>query len=631
MSASTKASLRQRGITLLSALLSLFVLYTCATGPFESIIQRAIFLAILICLGVLYYPLWDKTRWRPAGMVIDAGMVLASLTACSYVIYNYDMIMTTLPMAKTRDIAMIAALSFVILEIARRAIGYIFPTIVVVILAYALFGEYVPGRLGHRGFDIYFVTETLFLGDLGVWGMLMGVAATIIAAFTLFGGILLNTGGGQTFIDLAMRLGGRAPGGGAKIATIASGLFGMVSGSAVANVATTGNFTIPLMKRLNYPAPMAAGTEAVASTGGQLAPPIMGAAAFIMAEIIGVEYVNIILAAALPAFLFYMGVFMTIDVMAKEHDLGSLPDAEVPPWREILYWRRLAPVVVALGGLFFGIFRGNALQTAAFYGMAAALIAFPITRITAMADWRVVYEKITKAFKDASRGLLIIGILLAGAQIMVSMINMTGLGITLSALIVSVGGDNIFLVAFIVAGVCMIMGMGIPTTAAYVLVAAVLAPAMIKMNVAPIVAHLFVFYYATLSVITPPVCIAVFVGSGIAETEWTQTAKYALSLGAVTYVIPFLFIIYPGMLAQAGFEGFCRAAFSGCLFVLSFANLFGGMKIFGNRIFDKLLWLFVALLAVLPGIWTSFVGLAIMVGLYVTKRKLKVRNLKAAT
>ena len=630
MSASTKANLRQRGITLLSALLSLFVLYTCATGPFESIIQRAIFLAILICLGVLYYPLWDKTRWRPAGAVIDAGMVLASLAACSYVIYNYDMIMTTLPMAKTRDIAMITALSFVILEIARRAIGYIFPTIVVVILAYALFGEYVPGRLGHRGFDIYFVTETLFLGDLGVWGMLVGVAATIIAAFTLFGGILLNTGGGQTFIDLAMRLGGRAPGGGAKIATIASGLFGMVSGSAVANVATTGNFTIPLMKRLNYPAPMAAGTEAVASTGGQLAPPIMGAAAFIMAEIIGVEYVNIILAAALPAFLFYMGVFMTIDVMAKEHDLGSLTDAEVPPWKDILYWRRLTPVVVALGALFFGIFRGNALQTAAFYGMAAALIAFPITRITTMADWRVVYEKITKAFKDASRGLLIIGILLAGAQIMVSMINMTGLGITLSSLIVSVGGDNIFLVAFIVAAVCMILGMGIPTTAAYVLVAAVLAPAMIKMNIAPIIAHMFVFYYATLSVITPPVCIAVFVGAGIAETDWTQTAKYALSLGAVTYVIPFLFIIYPGMLAQAGVEGFCRAAFSGCLFVLSFANLFGGMKISGNRIIDKVLWLIVAVLAVLPGIWTSFVSLVTMVGLYVARRKLKVRNLQAA-
>jgi TRAP-type uncharacterized transport system fused permease subunit len=169
--------------------------------------------------------------------------------------------------------------------------------------------------------------------------------------------------------------------------------------------------------------------------------------------------------------------------------------------------------------------------------------------------------------------------------------------------------------------VCMIMGMGIPTTAAYVLVAAVLAPALIKVNIAPIVAHLFVFYYATLSVITPPVCIAVFVGSGIAETEWTKAAKYALSLGAVTYVIPFLFIIYPGMLAQAGVEGFLRAAFSGGIFVLSFSNLFGGLKITGNRLFDILLWFFVAILAILPGIWTSCVALAIAVGLYVIRRQ----------
>lgn len=631
MNAGILGSLRQRSITLLSVLLSLFVLYTCATGPFESIIQRAIFLAILVCLGVLYYPLYVDTRWRPAGMAIDACMVLASLISCGYVIVNYDLIMTTLPMAGTRDIVMTAALTLVVLEIARRAIGYIFPTIVILILAYALFGDLLPGRLGHRGFDIYFVTETLFLGDLGVWGMLMGVAATIIAAFTLFGSILLNTGGGQTFIDLAMRIGGRAPGGGAKIATIASGLFGMVSGSAVANVATTGNFTIPLMKRLNYPPAMAAATEAVASTGGQLAPPIMGAAAFIMAEIIGVEYVSIIIAAALPAFLFYMGVFMTIDVMAREHGLGSLPDAEVPPWGVIMNWRRLTPVLSALCALFFGIFRGNALQTAAFYGMVAALIAFPITAVTTMADWKPAFRQLTRAFKDASKGLLIIGILLAGAQIMVSMINMTGLGITLSSLIVSLGGDNIFIVSIIVAMVCMIMGMGIPTTAAYVLVAAVLAPAMIKIGIAPIVAHLFVFYYATLSVITPPVCIAVFVASGIAETEWTQTARYALSLGAVTYVIPFLFIIYPGILAQAGVREFCWSGFSGILFVLSFANLFGGMKIFKTRLRDILAWFSVSVLAVLPGIWLSLSALAITIGLYTLKRKYKTKQLQEIT
>ncbi|MFO7714636.1 TRAP transporter large permease subunit [Desulfosarcina sp.] len=266
------------------------------------------------------------------------------------------------------------------------------------------------------------------------------------------------------------------------------------------------------------------------------------------------------------------------------------------------------------------IFRGNSLPTSAFFGMAAALALFPFTRIRAFSDMAPAARQLLKAFQDSSKGLLIIGILLAVAQIMVAMINMTGLGITFSSMVIIIGGDNTYLIAFIVACVCMLMGMGIPTTAAYVLVAAALAPALIKIGIAPIVAHLFVFYYATLSVITPPVCIAVFVGAGIAETKWTAAAKYALKLGAVTYVIPFLFIIYPGMLAQAGFEAFLRAAFSGVIFIFSFANLFGGLRVSRFRALDGMLWVVVAILAILPGLWTSMAALAITVGLYLAKR-----------
>ncbi|MDX9821355.1 MAG: TRAP transporter fused permease subunit [Syntrophales bacterium] len=617
---------RQRGINALSILLFLFVLYTCATGPFESIIHRAIFIAILTVLGLFMYPLWSGSRLRPLGIVIDACMGTVAVISCIYVIANYELIMGSLgnlPMAQARDILMTACLVVIILEISRRAIGVIFPTIVVAIIVYALFGEYIPGRLGHRGFDIYFLTETLFLSDLGLWGMLTGVAATVIAAFTLFGAVLLNTGGGRTFIDIAMRLGGRAPGGGAKIATIASGLFGMVSGSAVANVATTGNFTIPLMKRLGYPPAMAGGTEAVASTGGQLAPPIMGAAAFIMAEIIGVDYVRIMIAAALPAFLFYMGVFMTIHVLATEGSLGSVPVDEVPVWKNILHWKRITPICTALVALFFGILNGNSITTAAFYGTVGALVTFPATRVRKLPDLIAAARELKKAAIDSSKGLLIIGILLAGAQVMVSAINMTGLGVTLSTLIVTIGGENIFLITLIVAAVCMIMGMGIPTTAAYVLVAAVLAPAMIKVGIAPLVAHMFVFYYATLSVITPPVCIAVFVGAGIADARWGDTAKYALRLGAVTYVIPFLFIIYPGMLAQGGAAAFLNALVSGVVFVLAFANLFGGMKIFRHRTVNAVLWLIVAVLSVMTGWESTLIAIAMTAALYFARKKFR--------
>ena len=618
--------LRKKGINALSILLVAFVLYTCATGPFEGIIHRAIFVAILVVLGVFMFPLWSGSRLRPLGIVIDACMAAVTVAACGYVIANYELIMGSLgnlPMAETRDIVMTVCLVVVILEISRRAIGLIFPSIVVAIIVYALFGEHIPGRLGHRGFDIYFLTETLLLSDLGIWGMLTGVAATVIAAFTVFGSVLLNTGGGQTFIDIAMRLGGRAPGGGAKIATIASGLFGMVSGSAVANVATTGNFTIPLMKRLGYPPAMAGGTEAIASTGGQLAPPIMGAAAFIMAEIIGVDYVRIMIAAALPAFLFYMGVFMTIHVLATEGSLGSVPDEEVPKWKQILHWRRTLPISTALAALFFGIINGNSITTAAFYGTIGALITFPLASIRTRSDLSAAFRELNKGSIDSAKGLLIIGVLLAGAQIMVSAINMTGLGITLSTLIVSLGGQSIFLITLIVAVVCMIMGMGIPTTAAYVLVAAVLAPAMIKVGIAPLVAHMFVFYYATLSVVTPPVCIAVFVGAGIAEARWGDTAKYALKLGAVTYVIPFMFIMYPGMLAQEGLTAFLNALVSGVVFVLACANFFGGMKIFRYRLLNAALWLVVAVLATIPRFDTTAVALVMTIGLYLVRKRFR--------
>jgi TRAP transporter 4TM/12TM fusion protein len=614
---------RQRGANALSILLLAFVLYTCGTGPFESIIHRAIFVAILTVLGVFTYPLWRGSRLRPLGIAIDAAMALIAVTACTYVVANYELIMNTLPMARTRDIFMTGCLVVIILEISRRAIGVIFPLIVVTIILYALFGEHIPGRLGHRGFDIYFLTENLFLSDLGIWGMLTGVAATVIAAFTVFGSVLLNTGGGQTFIDIAMRLGGRAPGGGAKIATIASGLFGMISGSAVANVATTGNFTIPLMKRLGYPPAMAGGTEAIASTGGQIAPPIMGAAAFIMAEIIGVDYVRIMVAAALPAFLFYMGVFMTIHVMATEGSLGSVPDEEVPSWKTILHWQRILPICTALVALFYGILNGNSITTAAFYGTVGALVTYPLACIKSRSDLRPVLRELYKVPADSAKGLLIIGVLLAGAQIMVAVINMTGLGVTLSTLIVSLGGENVFLISLIVAVVCMIMGMGIPTTAAYVLVAAVLAPAMIKIGIAPLVAHMFVFYYATLSVITPPVCIAVFVGAGIADARWGDVAKYALRLGAVTYIIPFCFIIYPGMLAQEGVSAFLNAAFSGVIFTLAFANLFGGMRIFRHRLIDGALWLIVGILAVIPSVEWTLAGAVITVCLYLVRRRFR--------
>ncbi len=605
----------------LAAALGLFTLYTAAAGPYVSLIQRPVFLALAICLGLAIYPLWEGRRLRPLGLALDLLAAAVTLVACAYVVVHQDRIMTELPWAGLHDQLLTLGVVLVVLEISRRAIGLVFPLLVLAGLGYALFGQHLPGALGHRGFGPGFVTETLFLGDLGLWGLLLGVAATTIAAFVLFGAMILHTGGGQTFIDLAMRLGGRSPGGAAKIATIASAFFATVSGSAVANTATTGNFTIPMMKRLGYPPAFAGAVEAVASTGGQIAPPVLGAAAFLMVEIIGVSYLRIMGASVLPALLFFLAVFLTVHIYAVQRGLRIVPDDELPAWSRIGRASRLVPLIAALGGLFAGVLTGHSIQTAAFWGICGQVgcyLAFGLAGGQRPAE---LGRKVLAGLVDGGKGLVIIGVLLAGAQILVSMINLTGVGVTISGAIAGAAGGELLALAAIVALVCLVMGMGIPTTAAYVLVAAVMTPALIAGGVPELTAHMFVFYFATLSVITPPVCVGVFVAAGIAGAGWLAVARDAFRLAAVTYVIPFLFIVYPGMLGGGGWIAIGHAVVSGLVFVLASALFFGGQPITGRPWLDRGLLLLVAVLALVESWLPTLLAVTLLVALLLLSRR----------
>lgn len=604
----------------LSLLVGAFVFYTAAFGPFEGLIQRAIFLALVICLGFALYPLGAEKSWRRIGLAIDLALAAISIAASAYIVVNYSRIMSDLPWATPLEMGLTIGLVLAVLELSRRAVGPIFPALVILGLTYAYFGPYLPGAMRHRGFDAFYITETVFLGDLGIWGMLTGVAATVIAAFVLFGALLLHTGGGQAFIDLSTRLGGRQVGGAAKIATIASGLFGMISGSSVANVATTGNFTIPMMIRLGYPRPFAAAVEAVASTGGQIAPPIMGAAAFVMAEIVGVPYTAIISAALLPAVLFYLSVFMTVHLVSVKRGLALVPEDEMPSWESILAPRRVAPILAALTGLGIGFWLGRSVSTSAFYGIVGLLSAYVITQAGRLSLSELV-GRIVAGLSDAGRGMVIIGVLLAGAQILVSMINLTGVGVTLSSAIVSLGGDSMWMVALMVGFVCLVMGMGLPTTAAYVLVAAVLAPALISVGVPALTAHLFVFYFATISVITPPVCVAVFVAAGIAKTNWLPAAGEAVRLGAMTYLVPFLIILYPGMTLTGGPLSITVAIAAGMVLVFAIPALLSQMVITGQRLLDAGLLLAVVIIAVLPFSVSPLVAAALLAVIWRVSRR----------
>lgn len=624
------SNMRQKAIAVLSVMLGLFVFYTSFNGPFESLVQRALFVMTIAALAVLMHPLWHGTRLRWLGILIDTAIVAMVTVSGCYIIANYETIMTDLPWAGPLDMIMAFGTLVSVLELARRTSNWVFPMIVALAVAYAFLGYLIPGQFGHRGFDSAYLSEIIFLSDRGLWGMLVNVASTTLAAFVLFGAILLHTGAGETFFDLSARLGGSRPGGAAKIATFASGFFGAINGSTVANVATTGNFTIPLMKRLKYPSAYAGAVEAIASTGGQLAPPIMGTAAFVMAELVGVNYWSIALAGVLPALLFYLGIYSTVHVIARRQGFRPVTADDLPDWRGAMNFTRLAPIAAALGGLGFGVLNGNSVELTACYGMLAMLAAVLVARIANGENPREVISIILRALEAGGKGVVIVGILLVGAQVFVAMINLTGFGVAVTSAVLAIGQGNIWLIAALMAVVCLIAGMGLPTSAAYVMVAAVFAPALIQQGIDPLVVHMFVLYYAALSVITPPVCLGVFVAATIAQAPWIKVAVETLRLGATAYALPMLFLAYPGMLGGGGTEGILLAAVSGVVFAVSIAHLLGGARLpWGGA--SRLLWALPAGLALLgPWLSVAVAALTLATLVVIARRQLQQRPETAA-
>ncbi|PHQ69944.1 MAG: C4-dicarboxylate ABC transporter permease [Sneathiella sp.] len=606
---------------IVATFLGAFILYTSATGPFVLLVHRSVFLALVILLGIIVYPLFKESKLRPLGIVIDCAIAVLAVTACLRVALDQDHIMMDYPIAEMWDIILSWGLVASILELCRRTVGWVFTSIVIAGILYAMFGEYAPGSFEHRGFSLQFITETIYLGDLGIWGGLVGISATVLAAFVMFGSLLLFSGAGQTFIDMATRVGGASPGGAAKVATIASGLFGMLAGSSVANVATTGNVTIPMMKRLKYPPALAAGIEAVASTGGQLAPPILGAAAFVMAEFLGISYWTIVTAAIVPAVLYYLGVYVTVHVLAVRTGLGVVSDEEMPSWKQAFAGRRVFPLLAGIGGITFGIVNGNSIVFAVFLGMAGLSLAYIIVRVRNVETAKEVSVNLAAGFVDASKGLVMVGILLAGAQVLVSLINMTGLAGTISALVMQIAGDDLFILGLVTAAICLIMGMGLPTIAAYVLVAAIMVGPLTHAGVSDFTAHMFVLYYAALSAITPPVCIAVFIAAGIARTAWTGVAVEAIRLGAITYLLPMLFLYYPALLNQGDWPAVIYAGLTGLVVTISLSYLLGGASIFNRPVIDRLILLMIIVMGAYDNLVLTLIAVGGVVGIWVLAKK----------
>lgn len=603
----------------LCLLLVLFQIYTAGFGQFPPLVQRALHVGTgltIAYLGFFRYRTADNLKTKFA-VAVDLLAIAITVIASIYILTQEQRLTESFSViARPEEMVIGLALTAVLLMAAWRTTGMALPILAILMLIYTVFGQYIPGYWGHPGFDMQFLVEHLFLGTEGIWGTVTGLSANLIAIFIIFGAFLLATGAARTFMDVALIAAGRFPGGAAKVSAVSSALFGMLNGAAVANVATTGAFTIPAMKRLGYKSSFAGAVEATASSGGQITPPIMGAGAFVMAELLSVPYLDVVYAAIIPALLFFVCVWMSIDVEARRENLRSFDTSEIPAWRDVLSLPRIGPLIATLAVLLGSMFSGNTPTLAAFYAICTNVGLFLIMGFFNKGELQNRVAKLASGAISAAIAITSILALLVTAQIALSLIGMTGIGIKLSESIVSIGGDNLLAGVVLSAIVALVLGMGMPTTAAYLLAAAVAAPALISLNVDPLVAHFVVFYSALLSALTPPVCTAVFTAAVIAQTHWWPICKTSMRLALMKYILPLFFVFRPAVLLQGSTAEIGWSLFMGLVTAML-------MAMGGGRFYRKHIPLPLALALVVVGVlvaanqWWIDVGAILLLAIIV--------------
>lgn len=524
--------------------LSLFQVWAATIGALPAIELRAIHLAAIMMLIFLMYPGRARApKDRPTAP--DLIMVAASALTGLYIMFRYDAFAFSGGFANTTDYAIGVLAMLLVLEAGRRSIGPFLPVLGIIFLAYAYFGNYIPGTFGHPGYTVERIIELIYLSTSGLYGVAIGVSATYIFLFILFGAFL-GESGMATFINrISMAMAGQSPGGPAKVAVFASGLMGTINGSAVANVATTGAFTIPLMKSVGYRPYFAGAVEAVASTGGQIMPPVMGAAAFIMAEILNVPYATIMLSAIIPALLYYLACYVGVHLEAVKTGLKGVPREQLPRAKEVL--RERGHLALPLAVIIYFLVAGYTPTFSAVTGIAATILASMMRKSTRM-SWR----GLLAALDAGAKGAVTVAIACGVVGFIVGVTSLTSFGIKLGDIIIGMAGGNLMLTLVLSAITCIILGMGMPTTAVYIVAATMAAPALIKIGVLPVAAHMFAFYFGNISNITPPVALAAFTGAGIAGANPNQVGWTAVRLGIAAFIVPFMFVYAPELLMQKG-------------------------------------------------------------------------------
>lgn len=591
-----------RIVLVFAVALACFHLYTASFGILPGYFQSSVHWALVASVLFLTRPL--KFRF---GRVIDVALIAASW----YISYYLISVQTELVMRAGAytdfEVALGVAAILIALEAGRRTVGFILPIFCVGFMLYALFGNLFPGMFKTANFPITRIAPYLYTGSDGLYGQIILVSAQFIFLFLLFGAVLKLTGAGTFFVDIAYAAAGRVSGGPAQAAVLSSMLMGTVNGSGAANVVTTGTFTIPLMKKVGYKPSFAGAVEAVASSGGQIMPPVMGAVAFLMAEITGFSYASILKAALIPALLYYLTVSCCVYFVAKKNGFEGIPKDKLPDFKTTLRkgWVYLLPLAV----LVYFLAQGFSPQKAAFYSI---VFTFFIGLVKDRKNMTL--PNIAEAFRESAKGIMPIATACLLAGIIMGVIQLTGLGVKISGILESISGGNLLLALLLTMFTSLLLGMGLPTSAAYLILAVLVAPALVNMGISLMAAHLFILYFGALSTITPPVALSVFSAAGIAGSNVWETGIDSVKLAAAGFIIPFFFAYNDVLLLNGSPGEMAISITTAALGCVALSVTVSGWLMKNIGILNRILFFVCAILLIIPSpLYFSLIGLILIV------------------
>ena len=604
-------------VSALAIAFSVFQLYTAVFGVLDAQLQRAVHLGFGLALTYLLYPTFPNHTGSGLHF-IDYVLAFLGAAAPAYLVVEYNELVLRAGTVTDTDFAVGLVGVLLVIEATRRVVGIPMVCVVLLFLAYAFLGPEMPGVLAHRGLTPQQLVGHLFFTTEGIFGIPMGVSSTFIFLFILFGAYLESTGLGRFFIDLANAIAGWASGGPAKVAVLSSGLMGTVSGSSVANVAGTGSFTIPMMKKLGYDKEFAGAVEAAASTGGQLMPPVMGAAAFLMAEFVGVPYVDIVKAAIIPAVLYFTGVWLGVHFEAKRKGLKGIPRDELPRAWDI--FRERGHLALPLIVIIYLLVTGYTPMRAALFAIVLSILASCLRASTRMKPVEILI-----GLEKGAKSVLGVLVACASAGIIIGVVTKTGVGLKLASALLSFAGGMMLPTMFFTMLTALLLGMGVPTTANYVITSTIAAPALVQMGIPVLAAHMFVFYFGIIADVTPPVALAAYAGAAISGGNALKTGVNASKLAIAAFIIPYIFVTSPIILMiDATPLGLVQTLVTSMIGMIALSSSLIGHLVTDMGMAERVVLFGGGLLMILPGNLTDLGGLAIFaLSIFLQKKRQK--------